>query len=448
MQSRQLLHATLLLLGAVSASDAQSVSPERPTRPPACRYGPWSPVIALEEPGSVLRATRFPIAAMRASEDPLLLRAASSRTQGYVVGVAGYEAAQLTRDYPWERTWPPQLRVLGFDGSRHDGPPGRFWFAYPRAATDAAGVLHVVWAEPKEDVPQDFRSMHGQEARLRSVWYAQMRSGRWSQPQLIYRTQSISWDPLSASRLVVDRRDGLHIAFASDDSTSWGMVYLHAPAATHRTWRAFAWRREIPVGYVDLAVGGRDHVAIAFVSAIGSPAPRDNVLFVTESRDGGATWSEGGAVTTAMDEPAIEPHIFADSVGALQLVWTHQAIESFADGRIWHATRQSNETRFTDRVALVLHGATGASRAAVDACGATHLVVHAYREQRSDLQYARFADGRWSPLERPFSMPGSEPSLIATGHLVHMVWNVGPTQASQSSIPISNTVHATLPVRR
>src|SRR4030081_3247450 len=101
-----------------------------PVGPGGCVYGHWTTAQPLVAPVSMLSATRFPVAALGVDDGTRRVPA----VRGYWVGVVGYDAVELERPYPWERTWPPQLRALRLDGSSVGSPSGAFLYAYPRAA--------------------------------------------------------------------------------------------------------------------------------------------------------------------------------------------------------------------------------------------------------------------------------------------------------------------------
>jgi hypothetical protein len=344
-------------------------------------------------------------------------------------------------------TWPPQLRVIRADGAKVGGPSGAFWFAYPRAVTDGAGTLHVMWAEPDTPLPADPRTLRGELPTLRSVWYASLQSGRWSRPQRIHQGRSLQWGEVGTSRIVVDGDDALHVAFASSDSMGEQVVYLGAPSAPVRRWHSVRLPQIGGVTYVDLAAGSRRRLAIAVVSAVALPEPRVNVLFVRQSTDGGDSWSPEAAFSGPAEEPAIEPHVFFDDVSALRLEWISQPLGSFVGGTVWHATVTSPGHRVINSLRLPSDVMTSGSEAAMDSCGTIHLFTKAYVEGGPELRYARATTDAWSGWMRPFDGAAGRPSIVVADDTVHLVWNVYPTPADATSAELSGLAYSALPVR-
>lgn len=437
----------LYLFLPLTSAKAQPTSPVVPLRDGVCAYGVWTPTTIVEAPTSMLSATRLVSAAISSGVQRHRLRREGAADVGYLVGVAGFEAVVLTRPYTWPSTWPPRLRVLRLDGTTIDGPAGAWWFAYPRAVTDAFGTVHVVWAEPVDHLPVDPTILRGALPPLRAVWYASLRSGVWSSPRRIHHDGLIRWDDATASRLILDGQNRLHMAFAADDSSGWGMVYLSASAAPVREWHSVRWHLAAGVAYLDLAIGPTNRAAIVFASAIASPRQRDNVLFLTQSMDDGSQWTPLSAISSPSEEPAIEPHVFWDRPSALKLQWVHQRADSFTGGRMLYAKLTGTQNRRTETRALSLVGATGRSRAAIDACGTIHVVTQAYLRGGTELRYARVTDNGWTALGRPVDEPASHPSISVSGQLVHLFWH-SEIQSSPTSAPLSGLLHTTLPVRR
>ncbi len=437
----------LNLFLSLRSAQAQPNSPVVPLRDGACDYGAWTPATIVEAPTSMLSATRLVSAALSSGVQRDRSRRDGAAAVGYLVGVAGFEAALLTRPYTWQSTWPPRLRVLRLDGTIIDGPAGAWWFAHPRAVTDAVGTVHVVWAEPVDPLPIDPATLRGSPPPLRTIWYASLTSRKWSRPLRIHHGGTIRWDETTASRLILDGQNRLHVAFAADDSSGWGMVYLSASAAPAREWHAVQWHLAVGVAYLDLAIGPTNRAAIVFASALASPRKRENVLFLTQSMDDVSQWTPVAEISNADEEPATEPHLFWDSPSALKLQWVHQATDSFIGGRMLYTKLTGPRLRRTNTRALSLAGATGRSRAAIDACGTIHVITHAYLGEDTELRYARVSENGWTALVRAVEKPASHPSISVRGQRVHLFW-YSETQTSPTSAPLSGLLHASLPTQR
>ncbi|HET7188537.1 MAG TPA: hypothetical protein VFI52_10295 [Gemmatimonadaceae bacterium] len=372
-----------------------------------------------------------------------------SRQDAYVVGVAGFLPLTLSRkDLPTTEpiTWPPRLRVVRSDGAPIEGPRGDFWFAYPRAVVDASGTLHVLWAEPDLPLPTDPRRLDGQVPTLHSVWYATLRSGSWSRPARVYRNPSLGWDEISTSRLVRDSENGLHLAFSVSDTTS--VIYLSAPSAPERRWRSIRIRQQSSAGYLDLATGSGQQVAIVFTAGVALPEQRVNVAFLTRSHDGGRTWSEATQVSGPAEEPAIEPHVFIDRLSAVRLVWVQQATSTFVGGKLWHVTLADSGRRSARALALPLNMMTSHSEAILDGCDTVHLFTVAYPEGGAELRYTRTTSNGWTPWMRPFEQPGGRVSIEASEDMVHLVWSSHPRASGPQNPDLSGLAYSTLPVSR
>jgi hypothetical protein len=256
----------------------------------------------------------------------------------------------------------------------------------------------------------------------------------------------LEWDDENASRLLVDDRGGLHIAFVADDASGPGVLYLRSDGASSGSWRAT--KAVHPAGiYFDLALDPDRRVAIAFVQAGGVSQPRANVLFLTQSSDSGTSWSRPEEISTPDEDPAIEPHVFFDRDQALRVVWVQQSLGAFTGGRVWQATLGDTGRRAATALALPSDVMTSHSQAAIDGCGTIHFMTQWYPHGDSELRYARLTSGSWSGWSRPFDTHGGHASLIADRAAVHVVWN------SSSRSPVDGTyrsglVHGTLPVSR
>jgi hypothetical protein len=408
-----------------------------------CAYREWSDPTPLESSRPVLSATRFPVlSSMGAGLTP----SHEQRTPiSYVVGVAGYEAIEQGADSSWPGVWPPQLRVLPAPNTPIQPlPNGPHWYAYPRGVTDYDGALHIVWADANEPPPVNREEVRGKEVRFRSLWYAQLRDGLWSKPVAIFRALSLNWHSLTSSELVVDGAGRLGITFAADDSTGSMLVYLSALSSRTPTWRSHVWRLVAPVTYADVSAGDSGRLAIAFVSAPTPPDTGRDGVYLTQSIDGGATWSSPRRISQTAEQPAIEPHVFVrDSVA--EVVWTSQPIASFTGGTV-HAVRANLYSAAVNRGAVLpLGGITNGSRAVADECGTVHVVVRALTANGSRIAYSRFASNRWSPIEYPVEARASHPSIAIAGDSLRLIWSSLDTS---SGMPSGTLMTATLPLGR
>lgn len=430
---------------------AQRAGNRVPARPADCQYGSWSSPRLLEKPDWFLSGTRSAgMASMEAVDGDASDGVA--RASAYVVGVAGLPSAELSGVVS-PGQWPPQLHAFSVDGRRVDGPAGQFWFAYPRAALDGSGNLHVVWGEPDVKLPADPALLHGHIPPVHSLWHAMLRQGRWSRPHLVFRGL-LAWDNDNTSRLIADSHGTLHVAAVGSDTADLGNVpgilYLRSDSPTSGQWRATTAIRPSGI-YLDLAVDRDQRAAISFIAG-GGATPRPNVLFVVRTSDGGTTWSHPVEVSTPEDDPAYEVHAFFDSDRALRMTWVQQPLGEMTGGKLWYSILSDAGRRASASLALPSRVITSHSQAAIDACGTIHFIRQWYGRGVSELRYARVDEGGWSEFGPAFPFPGGHMSLTTDDSTVHVVWQNSSRSVEDttqfryglaySRLPLFRTEHA------
>ena len=412
----------------------------------ACRYGNWSRATWIEGISSSFAASLFHTLTM-SRETPARQEWDTGPTPaGFVVGVGGFLAIKFPKDSAWPTQWPPQLRAIRLDGTRFTMPRGGFWYAYPRAAIDDAGTLHVVWGEPDERLPRKPAMLRGELPEIRSVWYARFRAGSWSRTERIYRGQRLRWDDLGTTRLMLDDRNRLHVAFTSEAPPTDQAIYLRADSSGLGRWHSTVWRIRTGMVYPDLAIGPQGQAAMVFMSGVALPVARPNVLFLIRSTDGGKSWSPPTAVTTPAEDPAIEPHLFFDRSSDLRLVWVQQDESSFVGGRLLHTVLAGTDRGPISALALPPDIMTSGMQAAIDSCGTVHVFTQAYPNDRAELWYTRLTSEGWSSWSRPLDMAGAHASIVASRTQVHVVWSTGSLAASPGGVQRTGLVHAALPI--
>jgi hypothetical protein len=312
-----------------------------------CAYGSWSePATVRDQPPDL----RYPSVAVGIGDV-------------LVIGLAGLGASANSA----AGTAPPAVRAPGLRlvrlGDRSPVPVLReFTFAYPRAAVDRRGVLHVLWAEP--DSGQRPSTAFGDEfrrLRLTSLWHVTYRHGEWGRPERIYRSGEIRWSPVAISALVADSARGMHLVFTGDSPTGmWTLTHL---ALIDGRWRATELRTSTPAVYAGLAVGHGRQLAIAYVAAahdtLGS---RSNSVFVARSADAGATWDAPVEVSLPAERPAYEPRVLIDSADTLHVLWTQFGGE-LGGSAVWHVVSTGSGRAWGGRAALRLASAPARRRA-------------------------------------------------------------------------------------
>lgn len=444
----RLLHALCLtplfpvLLAA--APETPFTARDDTTRIDACRYGAWSRATWLESGVSLLAMTRLQELTMSTAASAQRDSPARSASDAYVVGVAGLLARE--QDSTWSKQWAPQLRAIRLDGRRFTMPRGGLWYAYPRAAIDDVGTLHVVWGEPDERLPRSPAMLRGVLPEIRSVWHATFRAGSWSRAERIYRGQRLRWDDLGTTRLLLDDENRLHVAFSSEGPPTNQMIYLSVDSSPGGRWRSTVWDYPPGTYYLDLAVGPHGQAAMAFISGVARPVPRSNVLSLIRSSDGGKSWSPPAAVTTPAEEPAFEPHLFFDRNAELRLVWVQQDGGSFVGGRLLHAVLAGTDRGPMSALALPSDVMTSGMRAGIDSCGTVHVFTQAYPHDRAELWYTRLTSNGWSDWARPLDVAGAHASIVASRTQVHVVWTASSLPLGPGGAQRSGLLHATLPI--
>jgi len=420
--------ASIIVFGyALSACAQDTIA----SSAPSCHYGDWGQPREIESTRRIGFSTRLPII----SSYPTAIVGTRVPFAFVVVGVSGFDA--LTMRLPIAPTiqWPPELRaILRDDSSPHVLRKGR-WYAYPRSAIDGEGTLHVVWAEPSEALPRERRPYRLPGLALRTLWYARLRQGKWTTPQLIFRSSNgMNWDDLSSSLLVSDQLGRLHVAFGNEDSGGWSLVHLSSNPGGSR-WNSVQWHLAAPAAYVDLASAGANKVAIAYVAGVPGESARSNVLFLLESADAGKTWSSPRPISQSHNEPAIEPHVFLSAHG-LDLLWTSQPAESFQEATLWHTTR-SNSEQLGPVTSLRLGSAvTNGSRATLDQGRTLHIVLREFTKAGNRILYTRLgADGRWEQAVRPFASDADQPFILAAQDTIYLTYS--ETHGQQDSPALS-----------
>lgn len=386
MPTRSVVNVFFLLGISFTSGNAQTTG--------ACRYTGWRPPasIPVSEPTTI----RFTDVVERGSRQymvsvPFALPISSGNVHSSNAGAT-------------------PLNVQTLSGTKLASPSGTFVFSYPRAAIDSRGDLHVVWGEPDSAPPRWSVESRG-DIPVTSLWHSVWRNHAWSVPRRIYRAKQIIWDPITTSRLLADSKGGLRIALtASEPKGQQEAIYLAYDGAD---WRSTRVKNATPVVYADLALGEGNSVALAFVAAPparGFGVWRENGLFVITSTDGGSHWSSPASVATDERMPAYEPHIFFGARRTIDIVWTQAGKQSGAT--LWHTASDDGGRTWRGATALVSTHPISKTQAIIDSCGSIHTAAQVMTTRGPHIGYARFTDGRWTPLNILFSdQLGAQPKL-------------------------------------
>ena len=161
-------------------------------------------------------------------------------------------------------------------------------FAFPRGVHDGRGDYHLVWAEA-DTAPRTAAEWPG---RLRLLWYARRRFGRWDRVQLLHRAERLVWLPNSGD-VALGQDGALHVVVGSSQGGE-------APHLTHvviREDRVVAGTLpRIPVLGVSITAVRGLGLAVAYVAQQPRAAGGGSTAVVQTSRDSGRTWSAPHAI--------------------------------------------------------------------------------------------------------------------------------------------------------
>gem|GEM_PF-3878806 len=321
----------------------------------------------------------------------------------------------------------PLIAVTG-RGEDIGRPAGDFVFASPRAVLDGDGILHVVWAEPREPRPVRREDWMFLSSRFASLWHATYASERgWSQPERVYGSSRISWVH-GTGDLAFDSLAGLN-GVTADDS---------ARALIHMTFRAGQWHSDripriasVPV-YSSIAASGDGRLYVAYVDADRSVRSDANSVFLVRSPDAGRTWLPPQLISRSGENRATQIEAMVSPDGTVHLVWAQNLSGELLPEVVRHiASRDGGETWSPAEDVDVPDG-FGTLHAVADGCGAVHLAYEVVVEpgaeggsERGQLWYARWAGG-WTALAQPFGdLNSTEVALAASpGGSPLLVWSI------------------------
>jgi hypothetical protein len=298
---------------------------------------------------------------------------------------------------------PNPLIALGPSGSI-GVPRGRFAFYSPKAVLDAAGTLHVLWAEPEH--PDSARRTR-RDPELTSLWYASYSHRRWSPAEKVYTTPGRLMWVADLEKLVVDSAGRLH-ATVFEWPRQAGVIVL---TRKDRRWTTSYVPATSRAFYGSLAVGREGNLYLAYI-ALDTTVRRDaGSVFLTRSTDGGKTWAPAVQVSRSGQTQATSVRTLVAPDGRVHLVWGQNLSGGLVAEVLRHVASADSGRSWTRPSDLpIVPGFRSDLRAAMDGCGVVHVTYHDEHPPPNpgdqpigtgELRYARW-DGAWREADSPF----------------------------------------------
>jgi hypothetical protein len=305
------------------------------------------------------------------------------------IAIAGARAILIGDDVPWPSRSVPRDRGGDFDlplvgwqvsppsanAIRIDGPPVGHAAFFPRAASDSAGAIEVVWQRVARIDSAGSRSprVRRDDAPVgwaTEIWSASYEHEHWTTPKPLFKAFHIAWGSDGASSIIMDTRGRLHLAFGAlfDDGRN---ALIHATWANNR-WSVVATDVPSPVVYVTLAAMPGGQVVAAYIAPVLSNVHDRNSVWFARSDDSGR-FTSPLLIRRSGEQGATAPQLLTAPHGALELLWaqnlsgglTPQALSitrSTDGGATWSPIEQ-----------LDLPGGFSHLRAVIDGCGQLHV---------------------------------------------------------------------------
>lgn len=406
-----------------------------------CSYSDWSAPEPIE--GAPSGAVAWPSLTVRGG-------------RGFVVGndVPFFDEETLVGEGP--------LVALALPGGNIGKPAGDFAFAFPKAAVNEAGTLHVVWAEPADAHPRtgrEWSELGYRRRRLGSLWYAAYDSARgWTVPEQVYLGRALIWAHAFAS-VTLDAADRLQVAVMNLPHGGVVGELLPPDVLVHLVRDAGAWHRAEVIlqtaTYPNVAAMRDGRVYIAYI-APDTTVRRDlGSVFLIRSLDGGRSWEPPQLIShLATPRRAVEVTAHATRDGALHLVWSQN--KSPLQGElVRHAVSRDGGETWIPSAPLEPNGGFHTLRAVADRCGAIHVIYMRWvphptsaDEIVSELWYAR-RDRAWTTPQRPFPhLSVSSAALAAAPNgSVHLFLSGRPVAATGYTpyVPMTSEVRIRAP---
>jgi hypothetical protein len=263
-----------------------------------------------------------------------------------------------------------------------------FVFITPKATLDAAGRLHVLWAEPPSHGPIIPPFQFALQPTT-SLWTAAYDPEHgWSSPTLVY-SGVVSWNWPEITGPIAPGPNGESVIAVPSDNG--GLIVL---ALRDDRWTVTAIPRHTPGAYAaSLDLGDRRLLAV--VASDTTQHQDRNSLFLY-SQDADDPWQLVRQVQRSGSKPAMEVRLLKEPGGRVHMVWRQMLREDYSVIR--HAYSDDRGDSWTQPTDLEPGGVIQNVDAAIDGCGRLHVVYEDWNTFSSGavrIGYARWDHG-WS----------------------------------------------------
>ena len=394
---------TVALGVLVSVAAARGNDRPTPTEiPVSCPAGAWGPALQLGSGGS--------------HSANAIMRSPSLAVVDGQAFVAGMNLPFVVEPVP-----SGSFTAYSLSTGSIDRPPGRFRFRYPRlyAAPDDDELL-AVWGETS---PAD--SNGGLQANIEQIWTSAFRGGQWSQPQLLATAPWFFWNVAEASTAWTDTARTLHILIPRvPDEENEGTLELRY---RHGMWSAAMVHVGVNAGYA--AVAPVSDGAVLAIATGGVRSLATSRIFITRTRDRGASWAPPWLLAAADSGPASGITALSVDAKTVHVLWGESVTSGITPDVIRHFVSNDLGRTFTRLEDLRPPRGFDAIRAVADRCGVLHLVYeHRFVDSsgafRVHLDYVAWR-GTWSPPQHLSpEQDGFSANLAydSTGNILRLVW--------------------------
>ena len=262
---------------------------------------------------------------------------------------------------------------------------------WPRGRVATDGALEVVWAEA------DDSSRHSWP--IRRLRFARFDGSSWSTPVTLVEGSDLRWS--STSSLVQDGSDGLLLAVSDNSEMSQAVVVVRRSGDHWLSTR-------VPVGaasgYAAVQPERGGTWVVTFVSASRGQRHDRNSLFVSISRDRGASWSTPVKIHSGGRNGVFDPDLEMRSDSSLVLMWSQDAEDNpDADSEVVSVLAGAGSA-LSRRSAVAAPGGITPGDRATSATSSVFGVLYTSRE-RSQMQYLEWDGLQWRRCAVPFQEP-------------------------------------------